>query len=179
MTEMVVELVTGAELHDRVIQDGVLGAERYVWIATANLKDMHVAYGRGYRPILEEFDGMVRNRGVRFRIIHSELPSRPFRNTLEGFPALTGGGLELQVCPRSHWKMVIVDGRNAYVGSANFTGAGLGAKKDHRRNLELGVVTSDPEWVGRIQALFDEFWMGNHCPDCAFRDRCPDPIGGR
>lgn len=179
MAENPVELVTGTELHERVIQDGVLAAERHVWIATANLKDMHVAAGRRYRPILEEFDGMARTKGVRFRIIHSDLPSRPFRDTLEGCPHLTGGGLELQVCPRSHWKMVIVDGRSAYMGSANFTGAGLGAKKEHRRNLELGVLSSDPEWVRRIQTIFDEFWMGTHCPGCAFRDRCPDPIGGR
>ena len=37
--------------------------------------------------------------------------------------------MELQICPRCHWKMVIVDGRLGYTGSANFTGAGLGAKK--------------------------------------------------
>ena len=143
------ELLTGAELHDRVIVGQVLRARCTVWIATANLKDMHIARARGYAPILEAFDAMAR-RGVRFRVIHAELPSRPFCDTLEGCRALVSGGLELQVCPRSHWKMVIVDGRFAYLGSANFTGAGLGVKKPARRNLELGVVTDDPAWVGRL-----------------------------
>ncbi len=138
------ELLTGDELHQRVILDQVMLAQRTVWIATANLKDMHVSMARGYRPILESFDDMAR-RGVRFRIIHAELPSRPFRETLEKFARLTGGGLELQICPRSHWKMALVDGVFAYLGSANFTGAGLGVKKPSRRNLELGVVTEDPD----------------------------------
>jgi len=171
------ELLTGEDLHERVIVRGVLQAQKTVWIATANLKDMHVAMARGYKPILERFNAMARD-GVRFRVIHSDMPSKPFRDTLERLPRLTGGAMELQVCPRSHWKMVIVDGRLAYFGSANFTGAGLGVKRAARRNLELGVITEDREWVRRMIALFDEFWIGTFCRDCAFRKRCPDPIVG-
>jgi hypothetical protein len=103
------ELLTGAEMHEKVIVEQVLAARRTVWIATANLKDMHVAMARGYAPILEAFEAMAK-RGVRFRVIHAEMPSRPFRDTLERCAALVGGALELQVCPRSHWKMVLVDG---------------------------------------------------------------------
>jgi phosphatidylserine/phosphatidylglycerophosphate/cardiolipin synthase-like enzyme len=169
------QLVFGSELHDKVIQQGVLHAERTVWIATANLKDMHVPHARGFRPILQVFDRMAKS-GVRFRIIHSDIPSRPFRNTLEQLPTLLKGALELQVCPRSHWKMVVVDGEFAYFGSANFTGAGLGAKKPERRNLELGVITRDSRWVSRLEQLFDKFWIGDFCTDCAFQSRCPDPI---
>jgi phosphatidylserine/phosphatidylglycerophosphate/cardiolipin synthase-like enzyme len=170
-----VELLVGEALHDRVIRDSVLGARRFVWIATANLKDMRLKDGRRYRPILEVFDRMAES-GVKFRLVHSDLPSRAFRETLERLPRLVERSLELQVCPRSHWKMVIVDGREAYWGSANFTGAGLGAKGGHRRNLEMGMFSRDAEWVGRIQSLFDDFWMGNYCPRCAVRARCPDPI---
>lgn len=171
-----VELLTGAELHARVIQREVMGAERTVWIATADLKDMHLPMARGYRPILEVFDRMAAD-GICFRIIHADLPSRPFRNTLERFERLCAGALELQVCPRSHWKLVLVDDRFAYLGSANFTGAGLGARRPNRRNLELGVVGSDPAFVRRVAGLFDAFWIGEHCQACGLRDRCPDPIG--
>lgn len=171
------ELLSGTDLHDRVIVHGVLQAERTVWIATANLKDMHVALGRGYRPILECFDEMAR-KGVRFRVIHSDLPSRPFRDTLERFERLTSGALELQVCPRSHLKIVVVDGQLVYLGSANFTGAGLGVRKAERRNLELGLVSRDRTLVDEIAAMFDRFWIGECCRDCAFQKRCPDPIGG-
>lgn len=169
------EIVSGSELHEKVIVEKVLTARQTVWIATANLKDMQIATTRGYKPLLEAFDQMAKG-GVRFRVIHADMPSRPFRDTLERCPGLVAGGLELQVCPRSHWKMVIVDGRFAYLGSANFTGAGLGVKTLHRRNLEIGVTTEDPNWVTRLEQMFDDFWIGDHCRKCAFTDKCPDPI---
>ncbi len=28
------------------------------------------------------------------------------------------------------------------------------------------------------EALFDAFWIGEHCVDCSFRSKCPDPIEG-
>lgn len=168
-------LLEGHELHTAVIEEGVLQARRRVWIATADLKDMHVRRGRRFVPVLDAFDAMA-ERGVQFRIVHSALPSRPFRTTLESFPRLTGGALELQVCPRCHWKLVIVDDRLAYCGSANFTGAGLGARNPHKRNLELGLVTEQPAMVRHLQSLFDRFWIGEHCDDCRLRERCPDPV---
>ncbi len=44
-------------------------------------------------------------------------------------------------CPRLHAKAVIIDCRAMYLGSANLTGAGLGAKADKRRNFEMGIWT--------------------------------------
>jgi len=170
-----IDLLTGAELHRKVIQEAILNAENYVWIATANLKDMHIPKARGYKPILEAFNDMA-GEGISIRIIHSDLPSRPFRRTLDRFPRLIEGALELQICQRSHWKMVVVDGRFVYLGSANFTGAGLGAKGDQKRNLELGITSCDPILVSRIMDLYDTFWIGTHCLDCAFRKDCADPI---
>ncbi len=170
-----IELAFSSELHEKVIQEAVLNAQRTVWIATADLKDMHIPMARGYQPILEVFDRMV-GSGVQFRVIHAAVPSRPFRNTMEKFPRLVQGEFELQICPRSHWKMVIVDGAFGYFGSANFTGAGLGAKKPGRRNLELGAVTDNPTWVRRLEDLFDRFWMGDFCRSCAYHNTCPDPI---
>ena len=176
-----IQLLTGDDLHTAVIEEQVLQAQRTVWIATADLKDMHVrsaGRARRFRPLLEEFDEMA-GRGVEFRIVHSALPSRPFRKTLESFERLTAGAMELQICPRSHWKVVVVDGRFAYWGSANFTGAGLGARSASKRNLEIGSVSTDPATVAEVAALFDGFWVGDYCEGCRFREipeRCPDPI---
>lgn len=168
--------LAGRALYHAVITDGVLRARRTVWIATANLKDLYVPSGRRrYRPILETFGEMARD-GVQFRIIHAELPSRSFRESFDALPALVEGGLELQICPRSHWKMVIVDGEFGYAGSANFTGAGLGAKSEANRNLELGAVSREPAFVAMLEQAFDQFWMGEHCEGCGRRDLCPDPI---
>jgi len=175
MEPLATRLIFNRDIYTEVIEQQVLEAQQTVWIATADLKDLHVQMARGYKPILELFEEMA-NRGVRFRIIHAKIPSAPFRNTLDSMPGLLAGSLELQVCPRSHWKMVIVDGRFGYFGSANFTGAGLGVKNERRRNLEVGAVTQDPALVDQLVSQFDEFWMGDYCQDCAFRDRCPDPI---
>jgi phosphatidylserine/phosphatidylglycerophosphate/cardiolipin synthase-like enzyme len=76
-----------------------------------------------------------------------------------------------------HFKAVIVDGAWAYVGSANLTGAGLGAKGEGRRNFELGLCTEDFETVDRVQALFEAVWTGAECSGCKLRRVCPDPIG--
>jgi phosphatidylserine/phosphatidylglycerophosphate/cardiolipin synthase-like enzyme len=168
-------IVYGSELHETVIEGYVLNALSTVWIATADLKDMHVRAGRKFKPVIDVFDEMAA-RGVTFRIVHSGLPSRHFRRTLEEYPRLTGEAMELQVCPRSHMKLVIVDGRFGYLGSANFTGAGLGAKSPHKRNLEVGVVSEESRWVGELIRLFDRFWIGEFCDECRLRDICPDPV---
>lgn len=168
-------LIFGPELHQAIILEQLLEARSYVWIATADLKDMHVKAGRRFKPILSVFDEMA-SRGVNFRVIHGSLPSRPFRETLDDFPGLVSGGLELQICPRSHWKIILVDGRFAYWGSANFTGAGLGAKSPRKRNFEVGTVTEDGATIAALAEQFDQFWIGQHCEDCGLRQICPDPI---
>lgn len=173
--EGLTQILTGSDLHRVVVQEQLLEARSLVWIATADLKDMHVRDGQRFSPILKVFDAMSA-RGVSFRIVHSALPSRSFCATLEDYPRLTGGALELQICPRSHWKMVIVDSRFAYCGSANFTGAGLGAKSTDKRNLEIGVVTTDRALVSELQEMFDRFWIGEHCDTCQLKYLCPDPI---
>jgi phosphatidylserine/phosphatidylglycerophosphate/cardiolipin synthase-like enzyme len=79
-------------------------------------------------------------------------------------------------CPRVHLKMIAVDGRSLYLGSANFTGAGLGAKGDGRRNFELGILTDDEAFLDEAQARFDRIWTGKECRGCALRGVCPRPL---
>jgi phosphatidylserine/phosphatidylglycerophosphate/cardiolipin synthase-like enzyme len=81
-------------------------------------------------------------------------------------------------CPRVHFKTIVVDGRAAYLGSANLTGAGLGAKAAERRNFEVGVWTDDPAIVGRLAALFSAVWDGAFCEGCGRRADCPSPLAG-
>ena len=181
MRPVAVELLTGTALYRRVIVDKLLGATDSVLIATANVKELYIEGGPrgirgGYRSILDAFDELAR-RGVTLKLLHAEVPSRPFRATFEDKSRLTGGGLALKICPRVHFKAVIVDGKWVYLGSANLTGAGLGAKDEHRRNFELGFVTEDYETIDRVTALFEAVWSGAECAACKLRDICPDPIG--
>jgi len=170
-------MLSGRDLYEEVVRDAILGARRAVWIATANLKELYVegaGLGRRYRSILASFEELAA-RGVDLRILHAELPSRRFRAGFDRRPALVRGGLKLKHCPRVHLKAVIVDGERLYLGSANLTGAGLGAKGEHRRNFELGFVTEEPRLLDEVQALFDRLWRGEPCDACQLRALCPDP----
>lgn len=176
MPSLQAALLCGSELYREVILRRLAAARESVWISTANVKEMYVEQDGEYRSILELFAELCR-RGVELRLLHAELPSRPFRASFDRIKALWSGGLHLKICPRVHFKAVIVDGAWVYLGSANLTGAGLGAKQDDRRNFELGFVTEDFDVIDRTTALFQSIWSGAECATCKLRDVCPDPIG--
>ena len=164
--------------------EAVLGAELSVWIGTANLKAMMIERrglkrrGRqAYRGMLDALAEHAR-RGVDLRILHAALPSRPFREAFDALPELVEGGLTLKMCPRVHLKTVIVDGRFIYIGSANWTGAGLGVKGEGRRNFELGVVTEDEAMLDEVQAIYDRIWRGLECGACRLKatKACESPL---
>ena len=183
------ELISGRGHYDRVIA-AVREAHTSVWIATANVKalmveDSRAAPGRrrsmrrtAYVSIVALLDELAA-RGVELRLLHAELPSGPFRDEVAKHPRLLAtGGLELARCPRVHMKAVIVDGALLYLGSANWTGAGLGAKGSGRRNFELGVVTDHVDLLDRVQALYEHIWSGGECDACKLRQECPGPLSG-
>ena len=169
-------LLQGSELYREVILDKLAHARESVLIATANLKDMQVERDGKFVSVLALFSDLAA-RGVDLRILHAELPSRPFRASFEKRRRLTAGGLSLKICPRVHFKAVVIDGAWVYAGSANLTGAGLGAKGEGRRNFEVGFCTEDFEIVDRVKALFEAIWTGAECASCKLRSVCPDPIG--
>jgi phosphatidylserine/phosphatidylglycerophosphate/cardiolipin synthase-like enzyme len=172
-------LLSGRPLYDEVIVNGLGRAKKSVWIATANVKELFVerkGARRGVGSVLGTFADL-HARGVELRLLHAELPSRRFRAAFDRHPALVRGGLRMKQCPRVHMKAVIVDGAWLYLGSANFTGAGLGMKGDDKRNFELGFVSEDYELLDRVQGLFDAIWTGQPCAACKLRELCPDPGG--
>jgi len=185
--QVALELIDGRTHYERVIA-AVLEAKVSVWIATANVKELMVEDTRAkpgrrrsmkrraeYVSILARLDELSA-RGVELRLLHAEIPSRPFRAEIKEHPRLVRGGLELRRCPRVHLKAVIVDGELLYLGSANWTGAGLGAKGVGRRNFELGIITDDAAMLDQVQALFDRIWTGGECGSCRLREECPGPL---
>jgi phosphatidylserine/phosphatidylglycerophosphate/cardiolipin synthase-like enzyme len=180
------ELIGGRSHYERVIA-AVLGAHTSVWIATANVKSLMVEDGRAapgrrrsmkrssYVSIVALLDDLAA-RGVELRLLHAELPSGPFREEIAKHPRLVSGGLELARCPRVHMKAVIVDGALLYLGSANWTGAGLGAKGTGRRNFELGIVTDDGPLLDEVQSLYERVWSGAECAGCKLHEVCPGPL---
>lgn len=178
-------LLVDADHHDVLVRRAIEGARVSVWIATANVKEMRVeapvgtaARARGrYVSILGTFDRLAK-QGVELRMLHAGTPSRAFRAELAKLPRLVKGGLAMRQCPRVHLKLIAVDGRLLYLGSANFTGAGLGAKGEGRRNFEMGIVTDDEHMLDAAQARFDRIWSGGDCKGCRLRALCPAPLDG-
>jgi phosphatidylserine/phosphatidylglycerophosphate/cardiolipin synthase-like enzyme len=82
----------------------------------------------------------------------------------------------MRVCPRVHLKTVVVDARQVYLGSANWTGAGLGAKGDGRRNFEMGILSSDEQMIDQVQERYDRIWQGAECAGCRLRAECEMPL---
>jgi phosphatidylserine/phosphatidylglycerophosphate/cardiolipin synthase-like enzyme len=192
-----IQLVSGRGHYPAVIER-VMQATRSVWIATANLKELMIEDSRAqpgrrrtmgrrskrYRSALALFEEQ-RGKGVEIRLLHAGQPSRLFRAELRKRPQLasapgpTGGSFEMRLCPRVHFKAVIVDGAHLYLGSANWTGAGLGAKGEARRNFELGFVSADDLLLDEVQDLYDRIWQGARCGDCRLRTLCPAPLDQR
>ena len=170
--------LSSRDIYETVIRDAVPAARVRLWIATADIKDMHVeAGGRDMVPFLAVLDSLLK-RGVEIRLIHAKEPGPNWREDFDRFPGLWEG-MERMLCPRVHFKSVIIDGKTAYFGSANLTGAGMGAKSERRRNFENGLWTDDQALVEPLVEQFDSVWRGAFCRDCGRRDFCGDcPVEG-
>lgn len=169
---MDIQFITDRQIYEQVIQEAVPSARDYLWLATSDLKDLHVQSGRRMIPFLQVLSGLVDN-GVSVRLLHAKEPGPMFRRDFDRYPNLIAG-MERILCPRVHFKSVIVDGRFAYSGSANLTGAGMGAKSVKRRNFEGGFVTTSQPMIEAIMAQFDRVWMGAECQACQRKAYCAD-----
>jgi phosphatidylserine/phosphatidylglycerophosphate/cardiolipin synthase-like enzyme len=164
--------ITNVDIYKNVIQDAVPNARTFVWIATSDIKDLHVHKGFGMVPFLELLSELI-TRGVAIRLLHAKEPGRAFRKDFDRYPNLIDG-MERILCPRVHFKCTVIDGSFAYTGSANLTGAGMGAKSERRRNFESGIITTNRELVGKIMEQFDAVWMAKHCVECDRKQFCAD-----
>ena len=170
---MSIRFITNRQLYEQVTEP-VLHATSFVWIGTADIKDLHVSLNRSVHSFLWVLDSLVKRR-VAIRLLHAREPGGPFRKSFDKYPLLWEN-MERQLCPRVHFKHIIIDGTFAYTGSANLTGAGLGMKSPDTRNFESGIVTTDPDLVRSIMNQFDEVWRGVYCRSCKRREYCGDPI---
>jgi len=160
--------------HYKEVLSRVSSVKHLLWIGTADIKDLYVEVGKEKKPFLALIAQLIR-RGVEVRLIHAKEPGPNFREDFDKYPVLYGR-LERVLCPRVHFKMLVFDGKEVYVGSANLTGAGIGMKSETTRNFEAGIMTDEPEIVEQAMNQFDDVWMGKHCKSCKRRDYCPDPI---
>ncbi|GIW75343.1 MAG: hypothetical protein KatS3mg104_0406 [Phycisphaerae bacterium] len=169
------ELVLNEDHYRRIVLEGICRARVSIAIMTADFKSMRVPTGmgkRGARSIVQ----ILRDKacqGVEIRILHGGVPSRA---ALSDLKVKLPQGFTIRRCPRLHSKAVIIDAKGMYLGSANLTGAGLGAKSPGRRNFELGIWTEDPGLIEPVMDEFDALWEARECATCQRRDVCPVPL---
>ncbi len=90
------------------------------------------------------------HRGARVRLISNA--NDP--TNAAGIARIQHGGVRVHLLssPYIHAKLVLVDGRWAFVGSENISTASLD------RNRELGVLVSDPNALARLATTFEGDW---------------------
>lgn len=160
--------------HYSSVLDLVTKARETLWIGTADIKDLYVVQGKTEKPFLGVLSDLI-GKGVEVRLIHAKEPGPNFREDFDRYPRLAKL-LERVMCPRVHFKLIIIDQAICYVGSANLTGAGMGMKSATRRNFEAGILTDEPSIVDAAIEEFDKVWRGSECKKCQRRDICTDPI---
>ena len=169
-----VELVADEGHFGRVVIDGMLSAKVSLDIATADFKAMLVPRaGRRRAPSIVEVFRKLAEGGVEIRLLHSGTPSE---SALRELKRALPERLTIRRCPRLHAKAVVVDCSAMYLGSANLTGAGLGAKGDGRRNFELGIWTTSSALIDGVLEHFNALWEGRRCESCRRKEICPVPL---
>ena len=171
-----IEYIADKEHYSKVLENCVK-VRHDLWIGTADLKDLYVARGSESEPFLAVLDRLLR-QGVEIRLLHAKEPGENFREDFDRYPGLWSR-LERRLCPRVHFKLIVFDCTEAYIGSANLTGAGMGMKGDTTRNFEAGVLTDEPALVDAAAEHIDSIWRGYHCTKCRRKAFCGDRINAR
>ncbi|MCQ2343734.1 MAG: phospholipase D family protein [Paludibacteraceae bacterium] len=145
-----------------------------LWVGTADIKDLYISNGKVEKPFLGVLSELI-GKGVNVRLIHAKEPGPAFREDFDKYKNLVTG-LEHALCPRVHFKIIVIDCKTAYIGSANLTGAVMGMKSPNRRNFETGILTDKPELVEAAMEEFDKVWRGEMCKKRQRKQYCGDPI---
>ena len=96
-------------------------------------------------------------KGVEVRLIHAKEPGTAWREDHEKHPILYDG-MERVLCPRVHFKLIIIDTTIAYVGSANLTGAGMGMKSSRKRNFAARPLPSTSRFAPSCSLATSTDW---------------------
>ena len=147
--------------HYKDVLSRVQSVKHLLWIGTADIKDLYVDVGNEKKPFLSLIAQLIR-RGVEVRLIHAKEPGRAFREDFDRYKRLHSS-LERVLCPRVHFKIIVIDCSICYIGSANLTGAGMGIKSPNRRNFEAGILADEPNLVDEAMEEFDKVWRGEMC----------------
>lgn len=169
-------LIFDEDIYSEVVEKGMVKAQRSLWIATANVKNMIVQVDRHHKgSVIDLFETLV-GRGVEVRILHSGVPSGQFIEVIKKSPVVKSPLFDMKRCVRTHFKCVLVDSGLIYLGSANMTGAGMGMKSRNKRNFETGIITDEDFIMDEMAEYFNAIWTGARCDSCGRKKECVVPL---
>ena len=155
-----IKFISDIEHYD-IVLNLAAKAHRTLWIGTADIKDLYVIRNGVNLPFLAILSELI-GKGVKIRLIHAKEPGQPFRRDFDCYPLLAKQ-LERMLCPRVHFKIIIIDLAICYIGSANLTGAG-------------GIITDEANILNSVVEEFDKVWRGSECLKCQRKQYCSDPV---
>lgn len=179
MSLKVTRLITN-ESHYQEIIERICAAKLSIKIMTANFKRFRLKptnnQGKDYNdgtPFVKHLMAKA-VQGVSVQIICSKPSSTFTEEWTEYYRQMNPDLFEYKFCERNHSKIVIIDDKLVYVGSANITPAGLGQGIFTPGNFEAGILTDNPEVVSSVKSLFSMIWDGEYCKNCHRAKQCSE-----
>lgn len=105
-------------------------------------------------------------KGVSVQIVCAEKSGRFQEDVERAYCGEAGKEFSVWFCARNHAKVVIIDDKIAYVGSANMTRAGLGQPYGSPGNFEVGFITEAPEIISSLNDFFSRITSHEFCENC-------------
>lgn len=165
------ELLTNEQIYHKVMQEEIPSTKHSLLIATAYTKQTTIELIKGESiPFIKLLDNLIR-REVKVFLLFAGKPSKVFIETLRSFPRVIEK-MERRLCVRNHNKIVLIDNKHLYLGSANLTGAGLGSKSRNKRNFEFGIFTKDRHIIQIISNELSKIWNYQYCGNCKKKKLC-------
>ncbi len=124
--------------HYKEVLSRIPNVKHTLWIGTADIKDLYVEMGNEKKPFLALVAQLIR-KGVEVRLIHAKEPGQNFREDFDKYPTLYDR-LERVLCPRVHFKIIVFDCKEVYIGSANLTVADWGMTMTCFISLEMTML---------------------------------------
>ncbi|MGA2927686.1 MAG: phospholipase D-like domain-containing protein [Solirubrobacteraceae bacterium] len=139
--------VTAAPGSDLLWSPGALAAQ--VGLIASARGSVEIYNEEMDQPQIEQALQADARRGVNVRVVMTAAS-----DWNAAFNALTAGGVHVHTYPADapvyiHAKMILIDGRRAFVGSQNFSTGSL------RDNRELGIILTTPAIIKTMQRTFD------------------------
>jgi hypothetical protein len=85
------ELLLNGAIYRRVILELLPQTQKFLWIITADIKDLHVPKGRRFVPLLEILSDLIES-GIAIRLMHAKEPGPRFRADFDRYPNLIESG---------------------------------------------------------------------------------------